>query len=189
MFKVFLKDSTENWSEHETVKELVRLIRDVVREIQQRFVKEKDPVVKEENVVGFDKKAETLVKRLKGAMSLLEIISIIGMGDLEEDVSEGKLPPELEVFGKRITKELCELPLAIVMIAGLLMKKEKTYEWWEKVAKSMGRSKFVVRFASEPRILFQRPIIFQETVVEESRKVHDVDFETIGGKWSDRLWM
>ncbi|KAL7000809.1 hypothetical protein U1Q18_001959 [Sarracenia purpurea var. burkii] len=44
-------------------------------------------------------------------------------------------PPELEVLGKKITKECCGLPLAIVMIARLFMKKEKTYKWWEKVAK------------------------------------------------------
>ncbi|KAL7000825.1 hypothetical protein U1Q18_001975 [Sarracenia purpurea var. burkii] len=33
-------------------------------------------------MVGFDKKAKTLVERLKAGMSELEIVSIIGMGDL-----------------------------------------------------------------------------------------------------------
>ncbi|KAL7000757.1 hypothetical protein U1Q18_001909, partial [Sarracenia purpurea var. burkii] len=236
------------------------------RAIQKRFVREKAPIVKEENVVGFDKEVETLVKRLKGGMSELEIVSVINIGDLGKTTLARKVfidlaiqyefnirawiyvfqdysrkevfigilssiekvteemhkwsderlveemclhlqtrryiivmddvwtrgawddlkmafpknnnrsrilltsrnreiaihanpyslphflhfinndeswellkkmfrkencPIELEVLGKQIAKELCGLPLAIVVIAGLLMKKEKTCEWWE----------------------------------------------------------
>ncbi|KAL7000812.1 hypothetical protein U1Q18_001962 [Sarracenia purpurea var. burkii] len=44
----------------------------------------KAPVVEEGNMVGFDNEAETLVERLKGGRSELEIVSIIGMGDLDK---------------------------------------------------------------------------------------------------------
>uniref|UniRef100_A0AAU7LKH8 NLR required for cell death 0 n=1 Tax=Actinidia chinensis TaxID=3625 RepID=A0AAU7LKH8_ACTCH len=52
-------------------------------------------------------------------------------------------PSELVDLGKKIAKECGGLPLAIVVIAGLLMKKDKTCEWWEKVAESV--SSYVVR--------------------------------------------
>ncbi|KAL7000826.1 hypothetical protein U1Q18_001976 [Sarracenia purpurea var. burkii] len=43
---------------------------------------------------------------------------------LERVFRKESCPPELEVFGKQIAKECCGLPLAIVLIVGLLMKKE-----------------------------------------------------------------
>ncbi|CAL5427990.1 unnamed protein product [Camellia sinensis] len=46
-------------------------------------------------------------------------------------------PSELVDLGKQIAKECGGLPLAIVVIAGHLMKKDKTCDWWEKVAKSV----------------------------------------------------
>ncbi|XP_052206156.1 putative late blight resistance protein homolog R1A-10 [Diospyros lotus] len=54
-----------------------------------------------------------------------------------------KCPPELKDLGRGIAKECGGLPLAIVVIAGLLMKKEKTCDWWEKVAKRV--SSYVAR--------------------------------------------
>ncbi|XAR63695.1 hypothetical protein NMG60_11023725 [Bertholletia excelsa] len=45
-----------------------------------------------------------------------------------------KCPPDLENLGRIIAKECGGLPLAIVVIAGLLAKKDKTCDWWEKVA-------------------------------------------------------
>ncbi|KAI7993642.1 putative disease resistance RPP13-like protein 3 [Camellia lanceoleosa] len=42
----------------------------------------KPPVVEEENVVGFDEEAKTLVDRLKGGKEELEVISVTGMGGL-----------------------------------------------------------------------------------------------------------
>ncbi|XP_058182950.1 disease resistance protein RPP13-like [Rhododendron vialii] len=54
-----------------------------------------------------------------------------------------RCPLELEDLGKKIAKECSGLPLAIVVIAGLLMKKDKTCEWWERVAESV--SSYVAR--------------------------------------------
>ncbi|CAL5427998.1 unnamed protein product [Camellia sinensis] len=48
-----------------------------------------------------------------------------------------RCPSELVDLGKKIAKECGGLPLATVVIAGLLMKKDKTCDWWEKVAKSV----------------------------------------------------
>ncbi|CAL5427992.1 unnamed protein product [Camellia sinensis] len=48
-----------------------------------------------------------------------------------------RCPSELVDLGKQIAKECGGLPLAIVVIAGHLMKKDKTCDWWEKVAKSV----------------------------------------------------
>uniref|UniRef100_A0A5B6ZLC6 NB-ARC domain-containing protein n=1 Tax=Davidia involucrata TaxID=16924 RepID=A0A5B6ZLC6_DAVIN len=46
-------------------------------------------------------------------------------------------PPELVEIGKRIAKKCEGLPLAILVVAGLLAKKGKTQEWWEQVADSV----------------------------------------------------
>ncbi|GFP83585.1 putative late blight resistance protein homolog r1b-14 [Phtheirospermum japonicum] len=46
-------------------------------------------------------------------------------------------PPELDGLGKQIAKKCYGLPLAIVVISGLLLKKEKTHDWWKKVADSV----------------------------------------------------
>ncbi|CAL5430485.1 unnamed protein product [Camellia sinensis] len=54
-----------------------------------------------------------------------------------------RCPSELEDLGKKIAEECGGLPLAIVVIAGLLIKKEKTSKWWEKVAESV--SSYVAR--------------------------------------------
>ncbi|GMP92846.1 hypothetical protein CsSME_00042922 [Camellia sinensis var. sinensis] len=43
-------------------------------------------------------------------------------------------PPKLIEFGKQIMKKCQGLPLAIVVIAGLLAKNKKTEEWWKQVA-------------------------------------------------------
>lgn len=46
-------------------------------------------------------------------------------------------PPELEELGKQIARKCYGLPLAIVVIAGLLLKREKTHDWWRRVAQSV----------------------------------------------------
>ncbi|KAL7000811.1 hypothetical protein U1Q18_001961 [Sarracenia purpurea var. burkii] len=61
---------------------------------------------------------------------------------LERVFRKESCPLELEVLAKQIAKKCCGLPLAIMLIVGLLMKKQKTCEWWEKVAKRV-RSYFV----------------------------------------------
>ncbi|CAL5428014.1 unnamed protein product [Camellia sinensis] len=48
----------------------------------------------------------------------------------------GSCPAELIEFGKQIMKKCEGLPLAIVVIAGLLAKK-KTEEWWKQVSQSV----------------------------------------------------
>ncbi|KAL3510390.1 hypothetical protein ACH5RR_029791 [Cinchona calisaya] len=50
---------------------------------------------------------------------------------------EGSCPPELQELGRRISKRCGGLPLAIVVVSGLLSKREKTRDWWNKVAESV----------------------------------------------------
>ncbi|XP_057481368.1 putative late blight resistance protein homolog R1B-14 [Actinidia eriantha] len=52
-------------------------------------------------------------------------------------------PSELVDLGKKIAKECGGLPLAILVTAGLLMKRNKTCKWWEEVAESV--SSYVAR--------------------------------------------
>ncbi|KAA8529814.1 hypothetical protein F0562_034329 [Nyssa sinensis] len=52
-------------------------------------------------------------------------------------------PSELEELGKQIAKKCSGLPLAVVVVAGLLSKKYKTHDWWKKVAESV--SSYVAR--------------------------------------------
>ncbi|XP_076912008.1 putative late blight resistance protein homolog R1B-14 [Bidens hawaiensis] len=47
-------------------------------------------------------------------------------------------PFELVELGKTIAKKCDGLPLALVVIAGLLLKKDKTRDQWKKVAESVG---------------------------------------------------
>ncbi|XP_022877138.1 putative late blight resistance protein homolog R1A-10 [Olea europaea var. sylvestris] len=49
----------------------------------------------------------------------------------------GSCPSELENLGKIIATKCCGLPLAIVVISGLLIKKDKNRDWWRKVAESV----------------------------------------------------
>ncbi|KAK1423626.1 hypothetical protein QVD17_18932 [Tagetes erecta] len=51
---------------------------------------------------------------------------------------KGSCPFELVELGKTIAKKCDGLPLAIVVIAGLLLKKDKTRDLWKKVAESVG---------------------------------------------------
>lgn len=54
-----------------------------------------------------------------------------------------KCPPELVEVGKQIARKCYGLPLAIVVIAGLLLKREKAHDWWRRVAQSV--STYVAR--------------------------------------------
>ncbi|KAL8229354.1 hypothetical protein R6Q57_014254 [Mikania cordata] len=47
-------------------------------------------------------------------------------------------PSELDELGRTIAKNCAGLPLAIVVIAGLLLKKDKTRDLWKKVAENVG---------------------------------------------------
>ncbi|PIN22659.1 Apoptotic ATPase [Handroanthus impetiginosus] len=54
----------------------------------------------------------------------------------EKVFGEGYLCPfQLEKFGKKIAEHCEGLPLTIITVANILSKKEKTLEYWEKVAK------------------------------------------------------
>lgn len=55
----------------------------------------------------------------------------------------GSCPSELEVLGNQISIKCYGLPLAIVVVAGLLSKKDKTRDWWKRVADSV--STYVAR--------------------------------------------
>ncbi|KAA8529811.1 hypothetical protein F0562_034332 [Nyssa sinensis] len=48
-----------------------------------------------------------------------------------------RCPLELMEIGKKIAKKCQGLPLAILVVAGLLAKKEKTQDWWKQVAQSV----------------------------------------------------
>ncbi|KAK4437251.1 putative late blight resistance proteinR1B-16 [Sesamum alatum] len=47
---------------------------------------------------------------------------------------EDNCPSELEEIGKRIVKKCKGLPLAIIVVGGLLSKSDKTQEYWEQIA-------------------------------------------------------
>lgn len=55
----------------------------------------------------------------------------------------GSCPSELEDLGKRIATKCYGLPLAIVVVSGLLIKRDKHRDWWKKVADSV--SSYVAR--------------------------------------------
>ncbi|KAL7000810.1 hypothetical protein U1Q18_001960 [Sarracenia purpurea var. burkii] len=77
----------------------------------------KASVVEEGSMVGFDKEAEILVERLKGGMSELEIVSIIGMSDIDYSGNEvfigilsyvEKLADEMFKWSdERLAEEMC----------------------------------------------------------------------------------
>ncbi|KAL0318478.1 UNVERIFIED_CONTAM: Disease resistance protein RPP13 [Sesamum angustifolium] len=50
---------------------------------------------------------------------------------------EDHCPPELEKIGKRIVKKCRGLPLAIIVVGGLLSKSDKTQEYWEQIAEDI----------------------------------------------------
>ncbi|KAL7181010.1 hypothetical protein ACSBR1_039967 [Camellia fascicularis] len=102
-------------------------------------------MVEEEITVGFDDEALTIKKLLAGGKKQLQIISIVGMPGLEEswELLQRKVfqnescPPELIGIGKQIMEKCEGLPLAIVVIAGLLAKDNKARESWIQVALSV----------------------------------------------------
>ncbi|KAI3464090.1 hypothetical protein Pfo_020753 [Paulownia fortunei] len=55
----------------------------------------------------------------------------------EKAFAEEGCPPELEKIGKKIAKKCNGLPLAIVVIGGLLRKSHRTQEHWKSFAKSI----------------------------------------------------
>ncbi|KZV13871.1 hypothetical protein F511_44907 [Dorcoceras hygrometricum] len=55
----------------------------------------------------------------------------------EKVFGERVYPPEFEKLGKTIAKNCGGLPLAIVVIGGLLAKSKKTTEFWEHVAENL----------------------------------------------------
>ncbi|RWR84799.1 Disease resistance protein [Cinnamomum micranthum f. kanehirae] len=54
-----------------------------------------------------------------------------------EVVNHGELQ-ELELVGKDIAKRCCGLPLAVVVLGGLLSRKDQSIHEWDKVRKSIG---------------------------------------------------
>ncbi|XP_073121142.1 putative late blight resistance protein homolog R1B-16 [Henckelia pumila] len=55
----------------------------------------------------------------------------------EKVFGDGECPPELEKLGKTIAKNCGGLPLAIVVIGGLLSKSNKTTVFWEHVVENL----------------------------------------------------
>uniref|UniRef100_A0AAU7LKX8 NLR required for cell death 0 n=1 Tax=Ipomoea aquatica TaxID=89636 RepID=A0AAU7LKX8_IPOAQ len=60
---------------------------------------------------------------------------------------KGSCPSELEHLGWEIARRCYGLPLAIVVVSGLLVKREKTRDWWKKVADAV--SLYVARDPKE----------------------------------------
>ncbi|KAK4394806.1 putative disease resistance protein [Sesamum angolense] len=101
-------------------------------------------------MVGFDERLLKVVDELTRDESNLLILPIVGMGVnfLDEDKSwdllcekvfaQKSCPyPELEEIGRNIARSCRGLPLAIVVIGGLLAKSDNTREYWEFVAKNI----------------------------------------------------
>nr|GFA72732.1 putative late blight resistance protein homolog R1B-14 [Tanacetum cinerariifolium] len=104
------------------------------------------PVVEEDNVVGFDEEAKQIVSRLNNISESLEVVSVVGMGGLVKTTLAKKVycDPAIEFyFFVRAWVKCYGLPLAIVVVAGLLLKKDKTRDLWKKVAESV--SSYVAR--------------------------------------------
>ncbi|KAL7000829.1 hypothetical protein U1Q18_001979 [Sarracenia purpurea var. burkii] len=85
-------------------------------------------------MVGFDKKAETLVKRLKVGMSELEIVSIIGMGDLDKTT--------LYKFNIRawiyVSQDYSEQEVFIGILSSVEKLTDEMYKWSdERLAEEM----------------------------------------------------
>ncbi|KAL0440951.1 UNVERIFIED_CONTAM: putative late blight resistance proteinR1A-10 [Sesamum radiatum] len=88
------------------------------------------PLVSGKNtMLGFDEYLVQIMDELTRDDSDLRILPIVGMG--------GCPYPELEEIGKSIAKGCNGLPLAIVVIGGLLAKSNMTQEYWEFVIKSL----------------------------------------------------
>nr|GME17735.1 putative late blight resistance protein homolog R1B-14 [Ipomoea batatas] len=104
------------------------------------------PVVEEEDVVGFDGEAQTIKDRLNEDSNDLAFISIVGMAGkphelkfLSDDESwellrkkvfrKEECQPNLEPYGKSIAKKCNGLPLAVVVIAGVLNVDSTPSEW------------------------------------------------------------
>ncbi|KAL0441035.1 UNVERIFIED_CONTAM: putative late blight resistance proteinR1C-3 [Sesamum radiatum] len=97
-------------------------------------------------MVGVDERLLQVVDELTRDESNLQILPIVGMGDddkswnlLCEKVFGQKSCPcqELEEIGRNIAKGCRGLPLAIVVVGGLLAKSKKTREYWEFVAENV----------------------------------------------------
>ncbi|KAL0356237.1 UNVERIFIED_CONTAM: putative late blight resistance proteinR1B-16 [Sesamum radiatum] len=79
--------------------------------------------------VGFDEHLIRIIDELTRDESNLQILPIVGMGDCPY--------PELEKVGKDIAKGCKGLPIAIVVIGGLLAKTKMKQERWEHIARNV----------------------------------------------------
>ncbi|KAL8526586.1 hypothetical protein ACS0TY_015687 [Phlomoides rotata] len=116
-------------------------------------------------MVGFEEKVIQIMDRLTGQQSDLQIVTIIGMGELghrrrvvitaripsvathlssssfemeflDED-QKRDCPPELEEIGKNIVRECKGLPPSIVVIGGFLRNSRATHEYWVSFARDL----------------------------------------------------
>ncbi|XXG72330.1 hypothetical protein AAC387_Pa07g1458 [Persea americana] len=112
--------------------------------------KEKNPPrVEEVNIVGIQDEANIISKMLVGGGSRTSVVSIVGMGGLDKECLEllrQKAFPrvanhddfkELEKLGEDIAKRCCGLPLAAVVLGGLLATKDRSIREWKKVLKAI----------------------------------------------------
>ncbi|KAL0417069.1 UNVERIFIED_CONTAM: putative disease resistance RPP8-like protein 2 [Sesamum latifolium] len=91
---------------------------------------------KKSTMVGFDEHLERIEDELTRGEPNLQILSIVGMGGIAF-AQDGCPYPELEEIGENIVKSCNGLPLAIVVIGGLLANSSMTQEYWEFVAKNV----------------------------------------------------
>ncbi|KAL0390358.1 UNVERIFIED_CONTAM: putative late blight resistance proteinR1C-3 [Sesamum calycinum] len=85
-------------------------------------------------MVGFDLRLVQIIDELTRDESDLKILRLLGW---EVFGQEGCPFPELEQIGKDIAKGCRGLPLALVVIGGLLAKSNMTREYWESVSKNI----------------------------------------------------
>ncbi|XP_059638550.1 disease resistance protein RPP13-like [Cornus florida] len=93
---------------------------------------------------------------------------------------KGSCPIDLIEIGKEIVKQYRGLPLAIVVISGLLAKKDKTEEWWKHISGSVGGSYVFICMSPRKKGQALRGLGNRPTIGYVAESVDFHNFEKIG---------